>query len=211
MTPEEFQELAALNALGALNEADEALLRKQLEREPAPAKRELAELNDTAALAAAALTPAKSPPAALREKILNRVRSGKLTGNAGATGAAAEWSSAMLEGFKFLRAHEMGEWRALPVPGAYVKLLHMDVERGYAVALGKLDPGTRYPEHRHQGPEEIFILSGDLTIGGQRLDAGDFHHADAGTTHGVNFSETGCVILAVLTTADAQALLAGHA
>ncbi len=78
---------------------------------------------------------------------------------------------------------------------------------GYALVMGKLDPGSRYPSHRHLLGEEVYILSGDLHIGDRALKAGDFHHADAGTTHGVNFSEQGCVILAVISTQDLQTQL----
>jgi anti-sigma factor ChrR (cupin superfamily) len=45
-------------------------------------------------------------------------------------------------------------------------------------------------------------LTGDLVVGNQRLMAGDFHHADKGSQHEVNYSETGCTLLAVLTTDD---------
>ena len=49
--------------------------------------------------------------------------------------------------------------------------------------------------------------SGDLHIGDQALHAGDFHHAEAGTHHPVNFSEGGCTLLIVLTTEDLLAQL----
>src|SRR6185369_14344666 len=52
----------------------------------------------------------------------------------------------------------------------------------------------------HINGEDVFVLSGDLHIGEHVLRAGDFHHADAGTSHGENFSETGCAILAVIST-----------
>ena len=51
------------------------------------------------------------------------------------------------------------------------------------------------------------MLSGDLHIGEQVLHAGDFHHAAAGSSHGVNWSEAGCVLLAVLSQEDLVAQL----
>ena len=78
----------------------------------------------------------------------------------------------------------------------------MDHERGYAVVLGKLEPGARYPSHHHTGSEEVYVLEGDLHMGSHVLRAGDFHHADAGITHGENFSEQGCTILAVISSPD---------
>jgi len=93
-------------------------------------------------------------------------------------------------------------WKPLPVPGAYIKPLSLEKERGYAVLLGKLDPGTRYPAHLNAGPEDFYILTGDLFIGDHKMVAGDFHHADQGSHHAENYSIAGCTLLAVLTTDD---------
>ena len=90
----------------------------------------------------------------------------------------------------------------MPIPGAFIKLLSLERDRGYAVLLGKLEPGTQYPAHRNPGPEEFYILTGDLVIGDRRLVAGDFHHADAGSQHDVNYSVEGCTLISVLTTSD---------
>jgi anti-sigma factor ChrR (cupin superfamily) len=74
--------------------------------------------------------------------------------------------------------------------------------------LGKLEPGVRYPAHTNIGPEDFYILTGDLHVGSQVLGAGDFHHADAGSEHTENYSVSGCTLLAVLTTDDPLVLLA---
>ena len=68
-----------------------------------------------------------------------------------------------------------------------------------ALLLGKLEPGTRYPAHVNAGPEDFCVLTGDLHVGDQRLGPGDFHHADAGSHHDVNYSIEGCTLMAVLT------------
>ena len=68
--------------------------------------------------------------------------------------------------------------------------------------MGKLDAGARYPAHVNAGPEDFFVLTGDLHIGDRRLGPGDFHHADGGSQHEENFSVEGCTLLAVLTTDD---------
>jgi anti-sigma factor ChrR (cupin superfamily) len=102
---------------------------------------------------------------------------------------------------RFLEGSDTG-WKALPIPGAFLKLLSLQPDRGYAVLLGKLLPGTRYPAHTNVGPEDFYILTGDLHVDGRRLGPGDFHHAEAGSVHGENYSVEGCTLLAVLTTAD---------
>jgi anti-sigma factor ChrR (cupin superfamily) len=131
-----------------------------------------------------------SPPRALKDKILKKIQ-----------GSAQPELAPTGLGLRFLEGSDTG-WKALPIPGAFLKLLSLQPERGYAVLLGKLLPGTRYPEHTNIGPEDFYILTGDLHVDGRRLGPGDFHHAEAGSVHGENYSVEGCTLLAVLTTAD---------
>jgi anti-sigma factor ChrR (cupin superfamily) len=101
-------------------------------------------------------------------------------------------------GFLFHGADDPRGWKELPIRGAFIKLLSIERERGYAVLMGKLEAGVRYPAHKHTGAEELYILTGDLHIGDRTLGPGDFHHSDAGTAHEVNYSVEGCTLLAVL-------------
>jgi quercetin dioxygenase-like cupin family protein len=203
MNEETLQEWAALNAVGALEGSELQELELHLASSSASAALQVAAFNDLAALLAISLAVPQEPPRDLKARILIQIAE---------TAAAprsklvvASESAAALAGLKFVFATEQIGWQKLPVPGAWVKLLSLDQARGYAVVLGKLDPGARYPEHRHIHGEQVYVLSGDLHIGAQRMGPGDFHHADAGTVHGVNYSENGCVILAVISTADLQA------
>jgi anti-sigma factor ChrR (cupin superfamily) len=153
---------------------------------------------EAATLAMAALTPLARPSAALKAKVMERIRH---------TPQASPARQAPPV-FSLVRASEKEEWIQLPEPGASVKLLSLNEKEGYAVVMGKLGPGAHYPAHTHIGPEEVYVVSGDLKIGGDYLGAGDFHHAAAGSTHEINHSEKGCVIIAVLTVADLQAQMA---
>jgi anti-sigma factor ChrR (cupin superfamily) len=74
--------------------------------------------------------------------------------------------------------------------------------------LGKIGAGVQYPAHVNAGPEDFYILSGELVVGNRRLVAGDFHHADKGSHHEVNYSEHGCTLLAVLTADDPLVMFA---
>jgi anti-sigma factor ChrR (cupin superfamily) len=143
--------------------------------------------------------PQASPPTALKAKILDRIAAG--------TKPPAPLA-AMIPGLRFHEGAAASDWKALPMPGAFIKLLSFEKERGYAVLLGKIEAGVRYPAHVNAGPEDFYILSGDLVVGDRRLVAGDFHHADKGSQHEVNYSETGCTLLAVLTTDDPLVMLA---
>jgi len=140
--------------------------------------------------AVARSVPQVAPPPGIKERIMAQLR---VRARTFAMPAAAS--------LRFLAAEETG-WKALPIPGAFIKLLSLQADRGYAVLLGKLEPGTRYPAHINAGPEDFYILTGDLHIGSRRLGAGDFHHADAGSQHEENYSIECCTLVAVLTTDD---------
>jgi anti-sigma factor ChrR (cupin superfamily) len=142
--------------------------------------------------------PKPPVPAALKGKILNRIRAG-MANQAHVAQNRLQRSAPELQ---FRKATETTGWKALPIAGAWIKLLSFEPTRGYAVLLGKLDPGVRYPAHVNVGPEDFYILSGDLHVSGNELGPGDFHHADAGSQHDENYSVAGCTLLAVLTVDD---------
>lgn len=199
MQKERIQELAALHSVGAID-GEDAREFYQLKDEADCLQREMAAFGNTMALMAQVTAAPIMPPMNLKSRVMERVRT-KNSAPAPQTNRPS-----VQEGFRFLRQPAMTtDWLPLPIPGASVKLLSLDQERGYAMVLGKLAPGARYPKHRHVFGEEVFMLSGDLHIGEEVLQAGDFHHAAAGTVHEENYSVTGCTILAVLSTADLQA------
>ena len=189
MITEQQQEQASLYALGALTGEErrtfEAELRSNLELRDF-----VLDLQRTTNLMVLA-SPKGSLPAGLKDKVMQRIDEGTESNTS---------SAAALAGLRFQDAAAQSGWKQLAVPGAYVKVLSIERERVYAVLLGKLDPGVRYPAHVNTGPEDLYILSGDLVIGDRKLVAGGFHHADAGSQHAVNHSVEGCTLLAVLTT-----------
>ena len=192
MMTDQQQEQASLYVLGALPNDERQIFEAELRSNPE--LRELTRtLQHTAGLFALSSPPARPSPA-LRAKVLGaiEVHADKQTTRHTVT------TSKPLPGFLFHGADDPKGWKELPVRGAWLKFLSIDRERGYAVLLGRLEPGVRYPAHQHEGGEDLYILSGDLHIGDRGLVAGDFHHADAGTAHGVNYSIEGCTLLAVL-------------
>ncbi len=195
MSTERQQEQASLYVLGALPPAERAAFEAELSADESLRQlvRELQRGAEGIALAA----PAAPLPRGLKDKVLRR-----LDEKIRADRAAA------VAGFRFLGAAAESGWKALPVPGTFIKLLSLEKERGYAVLLGRIDAGVRYPAHVNAGPEDFYILSGDLVVGDRHLRAGDFHHADAGSHHGENYSTEGCTLLAVLTTDDPLVQLA---
>jgi len=188
MSTERQQDQASLYVLGALPPAERAAFEAELLADESLRQlvRELQ--RGVEGVASAVSSP---PPGGLKDKVLRRVDE-----KIGADRAAA------VAGFRFLGAAAESGWKPLPVPGTFIKLLSLEKERGYAVLLGRIDAGVRYPAHVNAGPEDFYILSGDLVVGDRHLRAGDFHHADAGSHHGENYSTEGCTLLAVLTTDD---------
>jgi len=195
MLSDHQQEQACLYAAGALPVAEQEALEAELAQNT-----ELREFVSTlrATMTSAALSvPQVSPPAELKQKILDRIEAGTKSTSDGAQ-APAPAGRRVVPGSKFVEAHESKGWKQLPIPGAWIKFLSIEPAKGYAVLLGRLEAGVRYPAHIHQGAEEIYMITGDLHIGDRKLGPGDFHHADAGTSHPVNYSEDGCTLLAVL-------------
>jgi anti-sigma factor ChrR (cupin superfamily) len=191
MISEHQQELASLYVLGTLSLSEQRDFEAALAGDP-----ELQALTRSlqASISAfAAATPPVALPPGLKGKVVRRIEEAEPASRAPATPPM---------GLSFALAVGESGWKQLPIPGASIKLLSLDRDRGYAVLLGKLEAGTRYPAHVNAGPEDFYILTGDLVIGNRRLVAGDFHHADAGSQHEENYSVDGCTLIAVLTTSD---------
>ncbi len=194
MTTEHQQEMASLYALGSLAPDERCAFKTQMDGNPELLAMVL-EIQKIASLLAVA-TPTVVPRAGLKQSIFQQIEKQE------SLEKPANPAPLPNLGLSFAHAAAKSGWKPLPVKGTYIKLLSFEKERGYAVLLGKLDPGARYPEHQNAGPEDFYILNGDLVVGDRKLDAGDFHHADAGSQHPENYSINGCTLIAVLTASD---------
>ena len=197
MISDQLQDQASLFVLGALTPEEERILEAGL-RSNEELRQFVLKLQRTTGMVVKSVPQTPVPPH-IKSRVLERIASAK---------SAQLPLPAALSGLRFQEAAGESGWKALPVPGAFIKLLSLEKDRGYAVLLGKIEAGVRYPAHVNAGPEDFYILSGDLVVGNRRLIAGDFHHADKGSQHEVNYSETGCTLLAVLTTDDPLVMFA---
>jgi anti-sigma factor ChrR (cupin superfamily) len=83
------------------------------------------------------------------------------------------------------RAADRGAWRKPRLPGLNV----LDVEpgprlTGARVTLTRFAPGARFPQHRHDGPEAMFVLEGSYRDqSGREVGPGDLHEMAPGTEH----------------------------
>jgi len=79
--------------------------------------------------------------------------------------------------------------------GVFVK--DVAVTDGLEMQIVRLEPGARLPLHTHELPEFIYVLEGDLTLGGQSASQGWASVASAGSVHSEVHSKTGCVFVLV--------------
>jgi quercetin dioxygenase-like cupin family protein len=182
------EELAALNAVGALDGEDLNEFLRLKEAGGEEVEREIAAFEEVASALGAGHGRMVAPPPLVKQRLMARLNAGQ---------APAQSAP----GLSFIFSDE-GEWMPHPVKGILIKQLALDTVRGYATLLMKVPPGTEYPEHHHSGPEECYVLEGDLHAAGRVLGPGDFHHADAGSDHGRLFTKGGCTLLLVVAPSD---------
>ena len=80
-------------------------------------------------------------------------------------------------------------------PGVFVK--DIAATDGWEMQVVRFEPGARFPIHRHERPEFVFILQGELVQAGQRLRPGWASVASTGSVDEDVHSETGCVFVLV--------------
>lgn len=85
-------------------------------------------------------------------------------------------------------------WQPHPVAGVKIAVLHLDHDQREITALFRADQGVQYPVHDHKGPEDIFMLRGDLQVGPISLQTGDFIRSDQGALH-PHATRDGCLCL----------------
>ncbi len=76
------------------------------------------------------------------------------------------------------------EWRPTDYPGIERSLFRNN-DTGGRSSVVRLKQGSRFPQHAHHGTEEVLILQGRVTIGGEVLDAGDYLFTTPGEEHDV--------------------------
>jgi quercetin dioxygenase-like cupin family protein len=183
-----FEELAALEAVGALDAAEAEAFERALADAPAAVRADVREMRELMAAAAAVSSVLEAPAPHVKDRLLARL---------GIGGAPPP----VPEGFAFKFASDES-WIPHAVPGIRLKMLSVNRERGYATLLMDVAPGARFPPHHHGGAEECYVISGSVVACGRRLVAGDFHHADAGSDHDELWTDEGCRVLLVVDPRD---------
>jgi len=159
MMTEELEALVLADAIGGLDEREQADLHAQLATLSDTDRDAAARLYDTALLVAASVEP-HDPPPHVRDRVL------------AATREPAQYTVKAVD-----------SWDESGIPGINAKILAVDQGRGLVTMLLRGEAGAKYPSHRHSAPEECYVISGRIAIGDLVLNAGDFHHADPDSDH----------------------------
>jgi quercetin dioxygenase-like cupin family protein len=201
MTHEHFQEgpaeWAALYAAGALPHTEHSQFEAHLATGCADCAAELQQLAPVVSALSTAVEPATPDPrirAALLRRIATEPRQAETLSPIGQQARQAVLSPGLNQGLVIQRAAE-GTWEDTPVAGVQMRVLFSDPPNNRFTALVRMAPGTTYPGHLHNGPEECLVLQGDLHVGEHILRTGDYQYAPAGTTHGVQSTEAGCLLM----------------
>lgn len=187
----DFHEKAALAAIGLLDPVELGSLESHCLAHPDAAD-ELRRLRDAAASFALLKTSPRSPSTELRNRLMDRIG-----GKVAQVQVPPERPAALPPGYA-ITAGADSAWLATPIPGVRTKPLASNPEAGYRVVLLELARNCQFPSHSHdRGPEELYVISGDLVTEGRTLRAGDHLHADAGTHHNPLWSPSGCVAMVI--------------
>ena len=170
-------------ALGLLNERQSRIFDQHVKDGCALCEAEVRAAQEAASLLAASL-PGATPPNSVRERLL----------------AQLELPSADRHARYVVRGED-DAWRPAGVSGVMVKTLFVDMARERVTTLVRMEAGATYPAHRHGGPEQCYVLEGDLT-NDVALQTGDFALSPADSTHPVSRTRHGCLLLIISSTHD---------
>ncbi|WP_293324855.1 cupin domain-containing protein [Microcoleus sp. PH2017_30_WIL_O_A] len=181
MPDEEFNMLAALQALDTLDESERSALAEKLQASP-ELQSELAAF-ETAISAIAYTAPAVPVAPDLKNRLFQRLAELPIVAS------PTENNPPSL----IVRSRDV-KWRPYSVPGISIGKLYLDKKKREITCLMRLEPGVTFPLHRHADSEEVFVLEGDLTVEGEVCYQGDYIRSVPGSIHSP-VTEGGCLLL----------------
>ncbi len=199
--PEHVAEQMALYAAGALSPAEVAAVEHQLASGSEEHGMHMAQLDPVIDVLAAGIPPVR-PSSDIRRKLLESLppREERLSARSRMPNPQVwkQWRSDTAVGSMIIHRAEDDTWEDTGIAGVRVKRLFVDHTRDQFTALVRMAPGTSYPRHRHNGPEECLVLEGELHVGETcTLRAGDYQCCLPGSDHEEQWTEGGCLLLIV--------------
>jgi anti-sigma factor ChrR (cupin superfamily) len=194
-------ELAALYAAGAMTAQEADAFEAHLAGGCAPCLAEVRAL-DATVLHLAEGAGTSTPPAHVREALLERVAARPEPPRPDAAQVWRRWTDEPEAAGLFTRRAGEGPWEETGVAGVRVRRLFVDRSRNEMTMLVRMEAGSAYPRHVHDGPEQCLVLEGDLHVGDLVLQPGDYQRAAPGSLHGVQSTEGGCLLLIMSSLSD---------
>lgn len=184
----EMSDVAALYALGALSQDEARVFEEHLAGGCDICRAELGSFEQTVRAVGFSVVEAE-PPARVRAALLASV-------SKSVPGQPGEPARTVAHGLLVSVLASEGRWRQL-MEGVLLKRLHVDKATGMATSLVRMLPGASLPAHQHAGLEQFFVIEGDCCVAGQRLTSGDYHRAEAGSTHESTYTVDGALFLLI--------------
>jgi hypothetical protein len=186
--PGEPDELAALYLAGALTPDEARAFEAHLDSGCAACRAALRDLDRAADALVGAVAPIPPDPAT-RDRLLRRIAPPQAP-----------------EPEPFVLRADAGEWTPTRWEGVALRTLGVYRDQGHYTAILRMEPGAKIPDHVHDCPEELFILTGDLRAGDSVFAPGDYQRYPAGSRHGDLTSLRGCTALVVKSLAGSSLL-----
>ena len=191
MPDEEFNMLAALQALDILDESERRALAEKLQASP-ELQSELATFET--AIAAIAYTAPPVPVAPdLKNRLFQRIAELPLTAESVNSQPIVTSPTENNTPSLIVRSNDV-KWKPYGVPGVSIGKLYIDKKKREITCLMRLEPGGTFPLHRHAGSEEVLVLEGDLIVEGEVCHQGDYIRSVPGSTHS-SLTQGGCLLL----------------
>ncbi|MEP6501390.1 cupin domain-containing protein [Microcoleus vaginatus] len=192
MPDEEYNILAALQALDILDESERGAFAEKL-KESAELKSELAALESTIAAIAYTAPPVPVAPD-LKNRLFQRIAELPLTPPESVNLKPSVTSPTENNTPSLIVRSNDVQWKSYGVPGVSFGKLYIDKKKREITCLMRLEPGVKFPMHRHAASEEVLVLEGDLIVEGEICHQGDYIRSVPGSTHSP-LTEGGCLLL----------------
>ncbi|MCW6053674.1 cupin domain-containing protein [Microcoleus sp. A2-C5] len=202
MPDEEFNTLAALQALDILDESERLALAEKLQASP-ELQSELAAF-ETAIAAIGYTAPAVPVAPDLKNRLFQRIAELPLTAESVNSKPIVTSPTENNTPSVIVRSRDV-KWRPYSVPGISIGKLYIDKKKREITCLMRLEPGVTFPLHRHAGSEEVLVLEGDLIVEGEVCYQGDYIRSVPGSTH-YSLTQGGCLLL-IKTSTDNEMLV----
>lgn len=190
----DLSESAALYIAGALSDEEAVAFEQALAEAGAEGLAALKAVEPLAGLLAESIRA--TPPATVRQHLLDRANAhGHAHAEPRKTQVWKDWDADAEVAGVFIQRGESATWESTAIQGVEVRRLFVDAARNQMSMLVRMAPGTAYPHHVHGGPEECFVLEGDLRVGEEVLRSGDYQRMAPGSLHGEQSTENGCLLL----------------